>query len=141
MKKKQTFTEMLNGLIENGLIVTKYETPDPFESGGILTDIDVYIDESKFYHCELYMIPDDMIKLIKDIIITDFIFASKHFFQLFGETQSKEWINATINGLQNAISICRVYDIDPKELEDLKIRTKTLFDDIGSRLDNEIKER
>lgn len=25
MKKKQTFTEMLNGLIENGLIITSYE--------------------------------------------------------------------------------------------------------------------
>lgn len=136
MKKKQTFTEILNSIIENGLIITKYETPNPSESGGILTDINVYIDESKFYHCELYMIPDDMIKLIKDIIITDFIFVSKHFFQLFGETQSKESINATINALQNAISICRVYDIDPKELEDLKIRTKTLFDDIGSRLDS-----
>lgn len=51
MNKKQTFTEMLNGLIDNGLIITKYKSGD-FEAQ-TKTDIDIYIDESKFHHCEL----------------------------------------------------------------------------------------
>lgn len=31
MKKKQTFTEMLNGLIENGLTITRYQSPNNFD--------------------------------------------------------------------------------------------------------------
>ena len=60
--KKQTCTEMLNGLFDNGLTITKYKSGDLEVQ--TKTDIDIYIDESKFHHCELYMIPDDMIKLL-----------------------------------------------------------------------------
>ena len=136
--KKQTFTEMLNGLIENGLIVIRYQSPNNFDfTGGAKTNIDVYIDESKFHHTELYMIPDDMIKIMEDIFITDFICILKYLYHLSGKEPSKEIINKSVEILRRSMNICRVYDIDPNELEKLKKSTKALFDDIGTRLDNQ----
>lgn len=136
--KKQTFTEMLNRLIENGLIVIRYQSPDNFDfTGGAKTNIDVYIDESKFHHTELYMIPDDMIKVMEDIFITDFICILKYLYHLSGKEPSKEIINKSIEVLRRSMNICRVYDINSNELERLKKATKALFDDIGTRLDNQ----
>ena len=136
--KKQTFTEMLNDLIENGLTITRYQSPNNVDfAGGAKTDIDVYIDESKFHHTELYMIPDDMIKVMEDIFITDFICLLKYLYHLSGKEPSKEIINKSIEVLRRSMNICRVYDIDSDELEKLKKSTKALFDDIGTRLDNQ----
>lgn len=136
--KKQTFTEMLNGLIENGLIITTYQSPNNFDFiGGAKTNIDVYIDESKFHHTELYMIPDDMITVMEDIFITDFICILKYLYHLSGKEPSKEIIDKSIEVLRRSMNICRVYDINPNELERLKKATKALFDDIGTRLDNQ----
>lgn len=137
--KKQTFTEMLNRLIENGLIVTRYQSPDNFDlyTEGVKTNIDVYVDESKFHHTELYMIPDDMIKVMEDIFITDFICILKYLYHLSGKEPSKEIINKSIEVLRRSMNICRVYNIDSDELEKLKKSTKALFDDIGTRLDNQ----
>lgn len=138
MKKKQTFTKMLNGLIENGLIVTRYQSPNNFDfARGAKTNIDVYIDESKFHHTELYMIPDDMIKVMEDIFITDFVCLLKYLYHLSGKDPSKEVINKSIEILRKAMNICRVYDIDSDELEKSKRATKDLFDDLGTRLDNQ----
>lgn len=136
MKKKQTFTNMLNGLIENGLTVIRYESPDSFGEDGARANIDIYIDESKFHHYELYMIPDDMIKLLKDIFVTDFICLFKYLFQMLGETPSKQIVDAAIKKVQDSMNICRVYDVDPEKLEKSKKATKALFDDLGSRLDS-----
>ena len=136
--KKQTFTEMLNGLIENGLTITRYQSPNNFDfTGGAKTDIDVYIDESKFHHTELYMIPDDMIKVMEDIFITDFVCLLKYLYHLSGKEPSKEIIDKSIEILRKVINICRVYDIDSDELEKSKRATKSLFDDLGERLDNQ----
>lgn len=136
MKKKQTFTEMLNGLIENGLIITSYENIN-LEEEDAKAHIDIYINESKFHHCELYMIPDDMIKVLEDILITDFISIVKFLHRLSGEDPSEELIQLLIKRLRKILNICRVYDIDSNEVEKLKKATKRLFDDIGARLDNQ----
>lgn len=138
MKKKQTFTKMLNGLIENGLIVTRYESINfSLDRTDVKENIDVYIDESKFHHSELYMIPDDMLKVMQNIFITDFISLLKHLYHIVGVDPSKEIIDKAIEEVRSYTNVCRVYDIDPNELERLKKATKALFDDIGTRLDNQ----
>ena len=133
--KKQTFTEMLNGLIENGLTITRYKSGDLEEQ--TKTDIDIYIDESKFHHCELYMIPDDMIKLLRDIFTLDFVCLLKNIFKTFDKDLSEIVLNDAIEKVKNDMNICRIYDVDPEYLEKSKRATKALFDDVGGRLDNQ----
>ena len=135
MSKKQTFTEMLNGLIDNGLTIIKYKSGD-FEAQ-TKTDIDIYIDESKFHHCELYMIPDDMIKLLRDIFTLDFVCLLKNLFKTFDRDLPENVLNAAIEKVKNNMNICRIYDVDPEYLEKSKRATKALFDDVGGRLDNQ----
>ena len=136
--KKQTFTEMLNGLIENGLTITRYQSPNNFDfTGGAKTDIDIYIDESKFHHCELYMIPDDMIKLLRDIFTLDFVCLLKNIFKTFDKDLSEIVLNDAIEKVKNDMNICRIYDVDLEYLEKSKRATKALFDDVGGRLDNQ----
>ena len=130
--KKQTFTKMLNGLFDNGLTITKYK------SGDLETvDIDIYIDESKFHHCELYMIPDDMIKLLRDIFTLDFVCLLKNLFKTFDRDLPENVLNDAIEKVKDNMNICRIYDVDPEDLEKSKRATKALFDDVGGRLDNQ----
>ena len=130
--KKQTFTKILNGLFDNGLTITKYK------SGDLETvDIDIYIDESKFHHCELYMIPDDMIKLLKDIFTLDFVCLLKNFFKTFDRDLPENVLNDAIEKVKDNMNICRIYDADPEDLKRSKRATKALFDDVGGRLDNQ----
>lgn len=133
--KKQTFTEMLNGLIDNGLSIIKYKSGDLEKQ--TKTDIDIYIDESKFHHCELYMIPDDMIKLLRDIFTLDFVYLLKNLFKTFDRDLPENVLNAAIEEVKNDMNICRIYDVDPENLEKSKRATKALFDDVGGRLDNQ----
>ena len=133
--KKQTFTEILNGLIENGLTITKYKSGDLEIK--TKTDIDIYIDESKFHHCELYMIPDDMVKLLRDIFTLDFVCLLKNIFKTFDKDLSENVLNDAIEKVKNDMNICRIYDVDPEYLEKSKRATKALFDDLGGRLDNQ----
>lgn len=133
--KKQTFTEILNGLIENGLTITKYKSGDLEVQ--TKTDIDIYIDESKFHHCELYMIPDDMVKLLRDIFTLDFVCLLKNIFKTFDKDLSENVLNDAIEKVKNDMNICRIYDVDPEYLEKSKRATKALFDDVGGRLDNQ----
>lgn len=83
------------------------------------------------------MIPDDMIKVMEDIFITDFVCLLKYLYHLSGKDPSKEVINKSIELLRKVMNICRVYDIDSDELEKSKRATKDLFDDLGTRLDNQ----
>lgn len=83
------------------------------------------------------MIPDDMIKVLEDILITDFISIVKFLHRLSDEDPSEELIQLLIKRLRKILNICRVYDIDSNEVEKLKKATKRLFDDIGARLDNQ----
>ena len=133
--KKQTFTEMLNGLFDNGLTITKYKSGDLEVQ--TKADIDIYIDESKFHHCELYMIPDDMIKLLKDIFTLDFVCLLKNLFKTFDRDLPENVLNAAIEKVKDNMNICRIYDVDPEDLEKSKRATKALFDYIGGRLDNQ----